>query len=112
MRTPAGKECRYYFEDYYRGRQKQECRLLTQNPNSGRWKPSLCRSCPIPDIQRQNACPSLVLEARVQTSMLGMRQEVKVFAVCTRKMVEVTNPAIGCGECHLAQPVEKILKQG
>ena len=28
MRTPAGTECPYYYADYYRGRSKQECRLI------------------------------------------------------------------------------------
>jgi hypothetical protein len=110
MRTPAGKECRYYYADYYRGREKQECRLLELNPDGGRWKPSLCSSCPVPDILRQNACPNLVLEGRVHKSFLGLREEVKVYAVCTHKMTEVENPAVGCGECHLHRPGAQILQ--
>jgi hypothetical protein len=110
MRTPAGKECRYYYEDYFRGHSKQECRLLEQNPNGGRWKPGLCRTCSVPDILRQNACPNIVLEGRVHRSMLGLRERVQVYAICTRKMTEVENPAVGCGECHLHQPGAKILE--
>ena len=110
MRTPAGKECRYYYEDYFRGHAKQECRLLEQNPKGGRWKPSLCNTCPVPDILRQNACPNIVLEGHVHKSMLGLREQVRVYAICTRKMAEVENPAIGCGECHLDRPGAEILK--
>jgi hypothetical protein len=110
MRTPAGKECRFYFEDHYRGREKQECRLLERNPQGGKWRPSLCRSCPVPDILRQNACPNMALEARVHKSLLGFREEVRVFAVCTTTMREVDKPAIGCGECHKYRPGATILE--
>src|SRR5688572_8219728 len=27
MRTPAGKECDFYYEDFHRGRELQECRI-------------------------------------------------------------------------------------
>ena len=33
MRTPAGKECRFYYQDYNRGRNVQECRLIKANPD-------------------------------------------------------------------------------
>ena len=32
MRTPANTECPYYYEDFYRGRSTQECRLVGRNP--------------------------------------------------------------------------------
>jgi hypothetical protein len=110
MRTPGGKECKYYYADYYRGRETQVCRLLAANPNGGRWKPSHCASCPVPDILRQNACPNLVLEGKIQKTLLGLREQVVVYAVCTHRLVEVENPAIGCGECHLHRPGTQILK--
>jgi hypothetical protein len=100
MKTPAGKECKYYFADYYRGREKEECRLIDRNPDGGRWRSSLCRGCPVPDILSQNACPNLILEARVHKSMLGLREQVKVFAVCSKFVIEVEAPAVGCGHCH------------
>ena len=43
MRTPAGSDCPFYFEDYFRGRQLQECRLLARTPGAGRWAPDLCK---------------------------------------------------------------------
>jgi hypothetical protein len=100
MRTPAGKECTFYYADYFRGSETQECRLIDRNPEGGRWKPSLCKTCPVPGILRQNACPNLVLEAKVEKSLLGLREQVKIYAVCSKYMTEVAEPEIGCGRCH------------
>jgi hypothetical protein len=98
--TPAGNECRYYYEDYLRGRERQECRLLAQNPSSEPWRPELCASCPVPDILRANACPNLILEARVDRRWLGLKRRVAVSAVCSKYLVSVDQPAVGCGHCH------------
>jgi len=100
MRTPAGKECKFYYADYYRGRQKQECRLIARNPEGGTWKPSHCNTCPVPAILRQNACPNLVIEGKIDKSMLGLRERVKVYAVCSKYLTEVDQPEVGCGHCH------------
>lgn len=100
MITPAGTECRYYYADYYRGREREECRLLDQNPDSEPWRPELCKSCPVPGILRANACPNLVLEGRVEKAFLGLRRQVKLSAVCSKYVVEVPKPHIGCGHCH------------
>ena len=100
MITPAGTECRYYYEDFYRGRQKQECRLIAQNPRSEPWRPELCRTCPVPGILRANACPHMVLEGRVEKRLLGLRRQVAVEAVCSKHLVEVEEPHVGCGHCH------------
>jgi hypothetical protein len=98
--TPAGVECRYYYEDYYRGRERQECRLVAQNPRSDPWRPDLCKSCPVPGILRANACPNLVLEARVTRGFLGLARRIRVSAVCSKYLVEVSEPHVGCGHCH------------
>ena len=29
--------CRYFYGDYFRGKNKEECRLLEANPNVKRW---------------------------------------------------------------------------
>jgi len=99
MRTPAGVECRYYYEDYYRGNERQECRLIGRNPRSARWRPELCRRCPVPGILRANACPDMVLEATVQRRFL-LGDRVVVEAYCTRTWQPVPEPRVGCGECH------------
>ncbi len=100
MITPAGTECRYYYEDFSRGRHKQECRLIAQNPRSEPWRPELCRDCPVPGILRANACPNLVLEGRVEKRLLGLKRQVAVEAVCSKYVVEVDRPHVGCGHCH------------
>jgi hypothetical protein len=100
MRTPAGKECTYYYEDFYRGRAVQECRLIARNPRSENWRPDLCDRCPVPDILRANACPNMVLEARVTRRWLGLSRRVEIYAVCTEHHLEVKDPYVGCGHCH------------
>jgi len=110
MITPAGTECRYYYEDFYRGRHKQECRLIAQNPRSAPWRPELCKSCPVPGILRANACPNMVLEGRVEKRMLGLRRQVAVEAVCSKYLVEVQEPHVGCGHCHEERAAARILE--
>lgn len=104
MRTPAGSDCPYYYADYYRGRDRQECRLIESTLNGGTWKPELCGRCPVPRIILANACPHLVLEAHVNAGVLGLGRRVQVSASCTRTLRAVTEPEIGCGECHLVLP--------
>ena len=99
MRTPAGTECKYYYEDFNRGRAVQECRLIQSNPNSAPWKPGLCKKCPIPAILRANACSHMELEARVGRRWLVVPQ-VRVRAYCRQTEQVVTNPMVGCGHCH------------
>jgi hypothetical protein len=104
MITPAGAECPFYYEDYHRGRERQECRLIDRTPNGGTYTPDLCSKCAVPGIVRANACPNLVLEGRVKKTLLGLRRKVEVSAYCTRTMRAVDEPHIGCGQCHLEFP--------
>ncbi len=104
MITPAGAECRYYYADYFRGRERQECRLLAQNPRSEPWRPDLCKRCPVPGILRANACPNLVLEGTVSKRFLGLSRQVTVTAVCSKYLVTVPEPHVGCGHCHEERP--------
>ncbi len=104
MRTPAGSECPYYFEDFHRGRQVQTCRLIEDNASGGRWAPELCARCPIPRITLANACPHMILEARVVSRLLGLRRGVEVSAYCTKSLQTVEEPEIGCGQCHEGFP--------
>lgn len=99
MRTPAGTECRYYYEDFNRGRTAQECRLIQGNPNSAPWKSGLCKTCPVPAILRANACPHMHLEAWVGRRWLVLPQ-VRVRAFCERIDQAVADPMVGCGHCH------------
>ncbi|MBN1579085.1 MAG: hypothetical protein JXA89_00165 [Anaerolineae bacterium] len=99
MRTPAGIECRFYYQDFHRGRSVQECRLVQNNPDSQPWRPKLCKTCPVPAILRANACPNMVLTAWVGWRWLLFRQ-VKVKAFCTYAKETVAEPMVGCGRCH------------
>lgn len=101
MRTPAGVECKYYYEDFNRGRQIRECRLIDLNPRSEPWQPSLCRACPVPAILRSNACPNMVLEGWVGRRWLVVKQ-VKLSAYCRLHDLPVADPMVGCGHCHEA----------
>jgi len=100
MRTPAGFECKFFYADYYRGRNKQECRLIDGNPASEKWTPGLCRDCPAPKLLRLNACPNLVLEGRVVKTWAGLGRRVNVAASCTKTLTDVAEPEVGCGHCH------------
>lgn len=100
MRTPAGKECPYFYGDYFRGRNHEECRLLTGTTPETRWQPSLCQDCPVPDITRANSCEHMVLQARVVKGFLGLKRHVEVEAYCHRCSCGVADPHIGCGLCH------------
>lgn len=100
MRTPAGRECPYFYGDYRRGRTHEECRLLDANPDGGRWRPALCHSCPVPGIAMANACPHMALRARVSRRWLGFIEQVEVTAHCRRMNSSVAEPEIGCGHCH------------
>jgi hypothetical protein len=100
MRTPAGSECPYYFEDFHRGKDRQECRLIGDSPNAGTWAPDLCGKCQVPRITMANACPNLVLEAKVRSGILGMGRGVEVSSSCVHIAGPVEVPQIGCGHCH------------
>lgn len=100
MKTPYGKECKYYFADYVRGRETQACRLLENNPESEAWFPSLCQTCPVPDILRQNQCSHLRLYARVGKSLFGLARKVEVEGFCNEQFLEVKDRRVGCGHCQ------------
>ena len=101
MRTPAGKECRYFYGDYYRGRNHEECRLLASSNPPQEWKPDLCFTCPVPGILQANACENLVLNGKVERPFLILKPRVTVSAYCKKTQREVAEPHIGCGECHV-----------
>jgi len=100
MRTPAGKECRYFYGDYYRGRNRQECRLLAAANPPLMWKADLCLACPVPGILLANACSNLVLEPRLERPFPFLKQQVKVQASCLKTGQRGFDPHVGCGECH------------
>jgi hypothetical protein len=109
MRTPAGTECKYFYGDYYRGRQQEECRLLAASGDS--WTRDLCHTCPVPSITRANACEFMVLHAEVTRPLAtAFQRRVQVRAFCEKTQRAGFDPHIGCGECHPLPPVFEVTK--
>lgn len=100
METPAGKECRHYFEDFHRGKNVQECRLIKANPDSMYWRPSDCAKCQVPDILNANASRDLTLKVTVKTRLLGFGREVKVEAFCRDEPISLSDAYTACGDTN------------
>ena len=96
---PEPVDCKYFYGDYFRGRDYEECRLLEASPGNRRpWKRRLCDTCPVPEILRTTSCHSLALEGQVTRKLLRERVEV-TFAVCTDHMQELDDPR-SCPACE------------
>ncbi|GAB4469618.1 MAG: hypothetical protein Kow00124_04960 [Anaerolineae bacterium] len=104
MKTPAGKECRFYYEDFHRGRSRQECRLIQRDLASPPWKPGDCATCPVPDILWANASEDLMLRASVKKGVLGIGRRVVVQAHCRRHDIPIADPFVGCEACASERP--------
>lgn len=100
MRTPYGQECQYFYGDYYRGKNHEECRLLGSEVSSSKWTPKLCKSCPVPSILQANACPNMILEGKIKQGFLNLNKNMQVSAFCTQTKTIVREPHVGCGSCH------------
>ncbi|MEA2007836.1 MAG: hypothetical protein U9O54_01845 [Chloroflexota bacterium] len=100
MRTPTGQECRYFYGDYHRGRNHEECRLLKNTRHAQAWKPDLCATCPVPEILRANSCEYMTLNAIVYRPFFIFKPRVRVTAYCTKTQQAVAEPHVGCGEYH------------
>jgi len=104
MKTPAGSECKYFYGDYYRGREQEECRLLGAN-----WSRDLCSTCPVPSIGLANACEFMQLRSEVTRPWTAVfRRRVKVIAFCEKTQRSGFDPHIGCGDCHPLPPVFEV----
>jgi len=104
MKTPIGKECKYYYADFHRGHNTQICRLFEGSQDAPFWQPNLCQTCPVPDILRANAAETLKLEATIIRKFWGFKQYVKVEAWCSQCFTVVADPMRGCPNCSRAQP--------
>jgi hypothetical protein len=106
MKTPAGTECKYFYGDYYRGREQEECHLL-----GAEWTRDLCSTCPVPSISQANACESMQLRGEVIRPLAAaFRRRVNVTAYCERTHRSGFDPHIGCGECHPLPSVFEVKK--
>ena len=107
MRNPNGEECQFFYGDYHRGRNLEECSLLKSA--SITWKSEYCRKCPVPSILRANACENMVLSPRVTKPFYNFfKPLVEVSAFCKKTNRDVKEPHIGCGECH---PINFVVKK-
>lgn len=99
MKTPAGTECVYYYEDFGRGATRQECRIL-KHPRSLRWLPADCARCQVPAILAANASPCLELRIHIERGALGLGRRVRVEAWCGQHGPVIADPFTGCPECN------------
>lgn len=104
MRTPAGKECKFYYADFNRGRNLQECRLIKANPDSLPWQPSTCTACPVPDILYANSSPNLELQLSIRPRLLGLGRKLHLEASCVKHRIPVADPYVGCPQCNAERP--------
>ena len=89
---PEPFNCKYFYGDYFRGKNHEECRLLDANPDNVRpWRRKLCDSCPVPGVLQATDCRGLALEAEVRRRFLRDRVEI-TLAVCTEHMLELDDP--------------------
>lgn len=105
MRTPAGRECKYFYGDYYRGRSREECRLLIDTSPRDEWTRDLCNTCLVPDILIANACEHMELRAKIQRPFPFIKRQMNIEAFCRKTQKVVAEPKIGCGECHSLPPI-------
>lgn len=90
--------CRYFYGDYHRGNNREECRLLDASPGNERpWRRAHCNRCPVPELVMTTNCRDLLLEAAVERRFLSERVEV-TFAVCGKHLIELADPEY-CPEC-------------
>jgi hypothetical protein len=100
MRTPAGKECRYFYGDYFRGKTHEECRLIGAMPPPDNWTPDLCLACPVPGFLLANDCQNLTLKGKIVRPFGILKRKMKITAFCTKSHKNVLHPEVGCGMCH------------
>lgn len=112
MKTPAGKECKFYYADFHRGRDVQVCRLIERNPDSLAWRPKVCHICPVPDILRANQSETLKLDAKVTKRFFGLKLKVEVIGWCSECFSEVPDPMQGCPNCGPDRPSIFDLEEG
>ncbi|HXF62559.1 MAG TPA: hypothetical protein VNK95_13140 [Caldilineaceae bacterium] len=94
--------CRFFYGDYFRGKNKEECRLISANPaNSRPWRRKLCDSCPVPGLLIDSNSQDLLLEAEVKRKFLRDGVEV-TFAICAKHMIELSDPR-HCPQCAAEQ---------
>jgi len=104
MRTPFGRECPFFYGDYFRGRNHEECRLLQGASPQLTWRSDYCKDCPVPNIVLANACSEMILIPRLERPFPFTKQMVKVKTFCGKSNLSGFDPHVGCGNCHALPP--------
>lgn len=97
-------DCRFFYYDYFRGRERMECRLLKRSGHGDEWQLKLCQSCEVPEILRETTCDNLALEAEV-VRRFGLFPRVKVFAICAASLQQLNDPR-HCAHCEAEREAE------
>jgi hypothetical protein len=97
--TPGGAECAFYYEDFRRGANLQECRAAT-DPRSADWQPSDCSRCLVPEILAANGSPYLEMRLNIHSGMLGFGRRIDVEAWCSQHGPIGGDPRTGCPTCN------------
>lgn len=98
MKTPAGMDCAFYYEDFRRGAEVQECRA-ERAPRSAEWRPCDCGRCAVPRILVANGSALLRLVIDIRPGVLGVGRRVDVTASCARHGA-IADPYVGCPVCN------------
>lgn len=99
MRTPAGAECGFYYEDLHRGAELRECRAVTA-PGSLPWRTSDCARCPVPEILRRAGGPDLSVRITIRSLPFGLARSVYAECWCERHARKIAEPLAGCPACR------------
>lgn len=99
MITPGGADCAYYYEDFARGANVQECRV-TRDPRSAVWQPTDCRRCPVPGLLLANGSPHLELRIAIRSGVLGLGRHVHLDVWCALHGPIEGDPRVGCKACN------------
>jgi len=105
MRTPSGKDCKFFYGDYFRGRNIERCSLIAKTGNESEWSSEMCTSCPVPSILLANSCKHMILSGKITRRFIFFKPQITISAYCDKTLTHVKNPHIGCGECHKLPPI-------
>ena len=100
MPTKPNPNCRYFYDDYHRGKETTECRL-PKSRDSLRWERNVCDTCPVPAILRETNSAHLALEGAIR-KRFPFGQRMEIFAVCTKHMVQLKEGGY-CAQCAAEQ---------
>jgi hypothetical protein len=97
MRTPAGRDCSYYYEDFNRGADIRQCRVA-RTKGSEWWRASDCTKCPVPEIEAASGNPHLDLTLNARSGRFPWRRGYSVEAWCVLHG-PIADPFVGCLTC-------------